>query len=181
MEPSWESTPLAGVKVLTPPAASDPRGLFVKTYHAAWFAGAGIPFEMHEEFFSISNKGVIRGMHFQVPPHDHWKIVSCTRGRVLDVLLDLRRSQPTFGQAWASELSEENRQLLVIPPGLAHGFLALEPDTVTLYKTSRPHSPGHDRGVRYDSFGFAWPEANPLISDRDGDLPPFERFESPFH
>ena len=176
----WQRAPLAGVLVHSPTIMTDKRGVFVKTFHHGMFAEAGVRFEMQEEFFSLSAKNVIRGMHFQEPPHDHAKLVMCLGGQILDVVVDLRKSQPTFGKAWFLELSEQNRRVLYIPPGLAHGFLSLTDDSLTHYKTTAMHSPAHDKGIRWDSFGLQWPVTNAVLSERDAALPALGDFESPF-
>jgi dTDP-4-dehydrorhamnose 3,5-epimerase len=180
MNEQWQHAPLNGVRVFCPAVARDRRGLFVKTYHQGQFAEQGVNFETREEFFSISGKNVLRGMHFQIPPHDHAKLVTCLRGRILDVLVDLRRSEPTYRTAWSAELTEENRRVLYIPSGLAHGFLSLTDDALVHYKTTTVHSPEHDAGIRWDSFGFPWPTANPVLSARDAAFPVMNDFESPF-
>lgn len=173
---------LPGVYQFTPFRHSDTRGEFVKTFHKSFASANGHDFETREEFFSVSKKNVLRGMHFQIPPSAHQKIVYCTQGRILDVLLDLRRDQPTFGKAISLELSESNRTVLWIPVGIAHGFLSLEEDSCVIYKTDREHDPASDRGIRWDSFGFEWPiESNKVeMSDRDQQHPVLETFESPF-
>jgi dTDP-4-dehydrorhamnose 3,5-epimerase len=122
-------------------------------------------------------------MHFQVPPHAHQKIVYCITGKVLDVILDLRTASPTFGQSAVFELSAENRHVLYLPVGIAHGFLSLEDDSCLVYKTDAVHSADCDRGIRWDSFGFEWPVIPgipPSISDRDSQQPGFQDFTSPF-
>ena len=171
---------LPGVHLLEPRQFTDARGSFVKTYHDATWAGASLYFTPREEYYSISHRGVLRGMHFQIPPHDHVKVVYCPSGRVMDVLLDLRRNSPTFGQCMAQELSAENRLILFIPAGLAHGFLSLEDRTVMVYKATIVHSPAHDAGVRWNSFGFKWEHAAPVVSDRDAAFPALADFASPF-
>lgn len=135
---------------------------------------------VREEFFSTSSKDVLRGMHFQTPPHAHQKLIYCITGRVLDVLLDLRRSSPTYGQSIALELSAANRHVLFVPVGFAHGFLSLEDHSCLVYKTDAVHAPQHDAGIRWDSFGFDWPADSPLISGRDLTHPEFSEFRSPF-
>lgn len=158
----------------------DARGLFLKTYHEAMFKDLGLCTEWREEFVSTSAKGVLRGMHFQVPPHDHEKLVLCLAGRVLDVALDLRADSPTYGRCAAVELSAEQANGLYLPKGFAHGFLALEEGSTLLYKVSTMHAPSHDRGLRWDSVGFEWPAASPLISPRDAAFPALVDFETPF-
>lgn len=173
--------PFRGSYVVEPRVFGDARGRFVKTFHEGLWRDLGVPVaHLAEEFWTRSAKGVLRGMHFQVPPHDHDKTVTCLAGRVLDVLLDLRKREPTFGQAWASELSPENARVLVIPKGVAHGFLSLEEASVMLYKVSAVHSAEHDRGIKWNSFGFAWPAVQPVASIRDADFPRFADFTSPF-
>jgi dTDP-4-dehydrorhamnose 3,5-epimerase len=162
------SEPLTNCFILEPKVFEDGRGDFVKTFHDGVFRELGIEFKPVEEFFSTSHKNVLRGMHFQLPPHEHDKLVYCVRGRVLDVLLDLRKDSPTYGQSISSELSRENHHQFYIPRGVAHGFLSLEDDSVMVYKTSTVHAPTHDTGIRWDSFGFKWPEASEfVISPRD--------------
>ncbi len=133
-----------------------------------------------ESFYSTSRRGVLRGMHFQTPPHSHAKLVYCIRGSALDVVVDLRKSSPRYGAAASAELSEKNHQQLFIPTGLAHGFLALESDTVLVYMTTTVHSPSHDMGIHWDSFGFDWGTEAPTLSARDARLPTLGAFDSPF-
>jgi dTDP-4-dehydrorhamnose 3,5-epimerase len=172
--------PLPGVLVLDPPHSTDARGQFTKTYSAEAFEKLGLAFAPQECFQSTSHRGVLRGMHFQTPPHDHGKLVYCVHGRVLDVVLDLRRSEPTFGASAGVTLSAENRQVIFIPPGFAHGFLAEEDETQLVYLTSTGHVPASDAGVRWNSFGFNWGISVPLISARDAGFASFEAYPSPF-
>jgi dTDP-4-dehydrorhamnose 3,5-epimerase len=173
-------TPFPGTHLLQPKVFSDARGDFVKTYHAEVFAELGCSFVPAEEFYSTSRAGVLRGMHFQLPPHDHAKLVYCLAGSVHDVLLDLRRSSPTYGQSFGTELSGTNRRLLFVPSGVAHGFLAREEGSLLIYKTSTVHAPSHDAGVRWDSFGYRWPVAPDLVSPRDAAFLAWAEFSSPF-
>lgn len=174
------ATELPGLRLIRPRIFQDARGSFVKTFHADSFREHGIAFEPREEFFSTSAKGVIRGMHLQLPPAAHAKLVYCLTGRILDIVLDLRKGSPTFGRSCAHELDAVRRHLLFIPAGFAHGFLALEDGTTTVYQTSTVHSPTHDAGVRWDGFGFVWPVKNPILSERDKNLPALAEFQSPF-
>ncbi len=173
------SEPLIDCRILETKGLEDHRGAFIKTFHADAFSKLGLPVDWKEEFYSTSRKDVLRGMHFQLPPHDHDKLVYCIRGRVLDVLLDLRRGGD-FGKTASVELSAGNRRLLFIPKGIAHGFLALEDDCVMVYKTTTVHAPTHDAGVHWRSFGFDWPIRDPIISVRDEGFPQFNEFASPF-
>jgi len=173
-------TELDGVRVIRPRIFEDGRGSFVKTFHAAAFREANLAFEPQEEFFSTSAKNVLRGMHFQVPPAAHAKLAYCIAGRALDVVLDLRKQSPTFGRSHARELNDKNREILFVPVGCAHGFLALEDGTTMVYQTSTVHAPAQDAGVRWDSFGFKWPVRDPILSDRDRKFPALADFPSPF-
>lgn len=176
------SEPLPGIKVLHPFVHEDARGSFVKPFHEGDLAAHGIQFVVREEFFSVSAVNVLRGMHFQLPPHAHQKLVYCIQGRVLDVLLDLRRASPTFGRSCGFELSAANRHVVHIPIGFAHGFLSMEDQSCLVYKTDTIHAPLSDVGIKWDSFGFGWPlhVVFPEISDRDLRHPVMSEFSSPF-
>lgn len=173
-------TNLTGCYHIEPNRSQDGRGRFIKLYHENIFREHGINIDIKEQFFSVSHKNVLRGMHFQTPPHDHNKLVTCLTGRVLDVVLDLRKKSDTYGEAAVFELSAKNGNLLTIPSGMAHGFLSLEDNSGMLYTTSAVYSPNHDRGIRWDSFGFEWPCVAPIVSERDHSLPTFTQFKSPF-
>lgn len=174
-----QPTEIPDLLVLKPRVFLDDRGAFVKTYHAPTFERLGVDIPA-EEFFSVSKQNVIRGMHFQIPPRAVTKCVYCLSGSILDVVLDLRKSSPTFGRSFSRELSATNGEMLLIPQGCAHGFLSLSPDALTFYQCTNVYSPNEDVGVRWDSFGFPWPVTDPTLSPRDQALPPFEEFDSPF-
>lgn len=123
---------------------------------------------------------MIRGMHFQTPPAQHAKIVFCPVGEILDVVLDLRKNSPTFGQHFSQILSAENHLALYIPEGCAHGFRALTEGAMTFYLVSSVHNPAHDKGIRWDSFGFDWGAEAPVMSERDGSFPQMQDYDSPF-
>lgn len=158
----------------------DDRGVFVKTFHRGALSLAGLETDFAESFYSINNKNVLRGMHFQFPPDDHAKIVYCTSGRLLDVVVDLRRGAPTYGKYIAVELSGDNFKGVYLPKGTAHGFLTLEEHTCIVYLTSTVHSPKNDSGILWDSFGFQWPVKFPVHSERDLTFLPLSEFNSPF-
>jgi dTDP-4-dehydrorhamnose 3,5-epimerase len=122
---------------------------------------------------------VVRGMHFQLPPHDHEKLVYVTAGSILDVVVDLRRTSGTYGQVFSVELVEHQSSLF-IPRGFAHGFLALSPNATVVYNVATGYQPTADAGIRWDSLGFAWPVAAPIMSDRDAAFPSLAEFSSPF-
>lgn len=174
------SEPLPGVKVLEPFIHRDFRGEFVKTFHEKQLAELGIQISLKEEFFSISSEGILRGMHFQLPPFAHQKLIYCIEGAVLDVVLDLRIGSPTYGHARGIPLSSENRHLIFIPVGFAHGFLSLRDQSCLIYKTDFTHVPSHDAGILWNSFDFDWPMESPKLSPRDQSFPGLKEFSSPF-
>ena len=159
-------TELAGVHVIRPRVFEDARGGFVKTYHAQILREAGVAFQPQEEFYSNSHRNVVRGMHFQMPPHAQTRLVYCLQGGVLDVVVDLRKNSPTFRRVLSRELSATNHDMLFIPEGFAHGFLALDEPSLMVYLASPVHSPPHDTGIAWDSIDFQWAVKNPVLSDR---------------
>ncbi len=171
---------LNGAKIITMPSSQDARGVFVKTFHDTNLKAAGIDFVLKESYFSLSKKDVIRGMHFQTPPHQHSKIVFCPQGAILDVIVDLRMDSPTFMQHYATELSAENHKAYYIPEGFAHGFKSLTDDAITYYLVSSEYSQLNDTGVRYDRIGFDWGVQDPIISARDLSFIAMLEFESVF-
>lgn len=173
---------LPGAYLLDVRRMADARGTFVKIYNETAFAKTSLPFDfggVREEYYSSSRRNVIRGMHFQVPPHDHEKIVCCMVGAVLDVLLDLRPGEG-YGRAVSTVLSGDKPEILLIPKGVAHGFKSLQDNSIVLYKVTTEYAPQHDCGVRYDSFGFDWGNDAPVVSDRDLTHPKLSDFASPF-
>ena len=171
---------LNGACLLTLPSSHDARGTFVKAFHETTFKQAGIEFTLRESYFSFSKKDVIRGMHFQLPPQQHSKVVFCPQGAILDVVLDLRKNSPTYMQFFTHELSEHNHKACYIPEGFAHGFKSLTENALTYYLVSSEYSQPHDTGIRYDSIGLDWQVENPIISARDLSFGRMEDFDSPF-
>lgn len=178
----WKFTPipLAGAFVIDLPAFYDDRGSFVKTFHETTLAEHGIQFQLKESYFSLSKKDVIRGMHFQTPPHQHAKIVFCPQGAILDVIVDLRKASPSYGQYYAQELSAANHKAYYIPEGFAHGFKSLTDDAITYYLVSSEYSKEHDTGILYNTFGFDWGIEPPIISERDLSFEMLQNFNSQF-
>jgi dTDP-4-dehydrorhamnose 3,5-epimerase/CDP-3, 6-dideoxy-D-glycero-D-glycero-4-hexulose-5-epimerase len=174
------SEPLPGVKVLEPVVFTDERGTFVKPFHEHQLAAHGISMHVKEEFFTTSAKGVLRGMHFQVPPHAHQKMIYCTAGSVLDVLLDLRVNSSHYGRAVSIDLNAVNNYIVHVPKGIAHGFLSLEENSCLVYKTDAVHAPASDWGLAWNSFGYPWPITQAIISPRDSLHGSFRDFTSPF-
>jgi dTDP-4-dehydrorhamnose 3,5-epimerase len=173
-------TPLEGCYQVSPFFAQDERGTFVKTFHAKKFSALGLPIDWREEYYSSSRKGVIRGMHFQTPPHEHEKLVYCMQGQVLDVVMDMRKASPTYGKHFSVKLDAARGHGLMIPKGMAHGFLALTEDVLMAYKVTTVYAPENDAGIRWDSFGFDWGVDQPIVSSRDCAHPKFSEFNSPF-
>lgn len=172
---------IPGVRLIRHPSRPDSRGSFAKLLHPSDMADSDGTFPLRESFVSWSHPGVLRGMHFQSPPAAHDKAVTCLVGRILDVVLDLRRSSPTYGKACAFELLGDAPATVWSPVGCAHGFLVTGREPALLhYSVTAEHSPENDRGVRWDSFGFAWPAEVRLVSDRDRDLPALADLRSPF-
>ncbi len=175
----FSEEPLPGTWLVTLKRFEDMRGTFVKTYARRLFDQHEASFEMGEEFYSVSNKDVVRGMHFQLPPHDHVKLVYCPVGAVEDVLLDLR-SGSGYGKVARMRLSGDQPSLLFIPKGIAHGFRAMVDGSLMVYKTSTEHVSIADSGIRWDSFGHDWGVDQPLMSDRDRQHPALGSFVTPF-
>lgn len=173
-------TAIAGFYELKTHIARDERGAFIKTFHQQAFKDLGLNTDWSEEYYSISGQGVLRGMHFQVPPFDHAKVVFCTQGQILDVALDLREHSPTYGQSASFILNSESANMAYLSPGLAHGFYTLSQSATVFYKVSTVYQPEADSGIRWDSFGFEWPSASPVLSKRDQSLELFSSFKTPF-
>lgn len=176
-------TDIDGPLIIDPRVFSDERGFFVETYNAGRYEEAGIPAAFVQDNLSVSQKGVLRGLHFQSPPYAQGKLVQVLRGRVFDVAVDIREGSPTFGEYVSVELSAENHRQFWIPAGFAHGFLSLEDDTMFQYKCTNVYAPDHDGGVRYDdpTIGIAWPEGSYIVSEKDKAQPLLEAIGSVFH
>jgi len=176
MKLNVELLSLQDVKLLRSTRIWDSRGYFAETYVHRDYAAAGIEHEFIQDNESMSRAaGTVRGLHFQVPPFTQTKLVRVLRGRILDVAVDLRRSSPTYGKHLTIELSEATGDQLLLPPGFAHGFCTLEPNSVVFYKVDNVYSADHDRGVHYASLGIKWPIAasEAVLSERDLGLPDF--------
>lgn len=169
-------TALVGVMVVGPTVNADERGLFARTYDAAAFAAAGLP-TLWPQCNTSSNarKGTLRGLHYQAEPRPDPKLVRCTRGRIFDVVVDLRKNSASFLRWTGVELSEDNRDALAIPAGCAHGFLTLEDDCEVFYMMGEVYVPELARGVRWNDPAFAiqWPAVPTVIAERDANWPDF--------
>ena len=172
----YEPTPIPGVVVVELEPHVDDRGFFARAHCPDEFAAAGFPFVPVQTSLSRNHAAhTLRGMHYQARPHGEAKLVRVVRGRIHDVALDLRAESPTFLRWTAAELSADNGRALLIPEGVAHGFLTLDPDCDILYQIDRAFTPGHGRAVRWNDPAFAidWPAAPDVISPADADLPDF--------
>ena len=176
---SFNTTDIEGVFTIDNFHAEDTRGIFVKTYNAEKFKEAGVKEIFKESYYSKSFKNVIRGMHFQTPPHDHLKMVYVTEGEIMDVVVDLRRNSSTFGKNIAVNLKEFGRSVL-IPKGCAHGFLTLTNTARVVYVVSSVYNQSADTGILWNSFGLDWGISSPIISERDRSFVQLSHFDSPF-
>ncbi len=175
-------TPIAGSLLITPRVFGDERGFFFESWNQRAFSAAleadGQPApEFVQDNHSRSSQGVLRGLHYQVPPHPQGKLVRCVLGEIFDVAVDLRRGSPTFGQWVGARLSAANHQQLWVPTGFAHGFLTLSEHAEVLYKTTDFWSRDCERAIRWDDpqLDIAWPQlsssGSPLLSEKDAAAP----------
>ncbi|MCG5238956.1 dTDP-4-dehydrorhamnose 3,5-epimerase family protein [Azospirillum doebereinerae] len=176
----FEEQEIPGLFRLRPKVFSDHRGCFVKNVHANMFAEHGLKHDFAEQFYSVSHKGVLRGLHFQRPGHDHEKLVFCTRGKILDVVFDMRRGSPTYGRSASFVLDGGFCDQIYIPRGLAHGFYVVSDTATVHYNVTTVHSPQHDAGIHWSSVADAFPDANPVVSERDASHPRWDDFVTPF-
>ncbi len=176
------TTPIAGCHEIRPRVVDDARGRFVKVFHRPAFEALGLRADFVEDYYSVSRRGVLRGLHFQAPPTDHAKLVYCPEGEVFDVVVDLRRSSPSYGRAQGFGLGSARGNLLYLEPGLAHGFYVLSARAIVGYKTTTVHTPALDGGVLWHSVDVDWPIAGgtPVVSARDQTFPSLRDFASPF-
>ncbi len=160
----------------------DDRGHFEERYRESAFAEAGITARFVQDNWARSTRGVLRGLHYQLPPAAQGKLVGVTRGRVFDVAVDLRVGGPTYGRWVGRELSAESGELLWIPPAFAHGYVVLSDAADVTYRVTAEYAAELDRGIRWDDgeLGIAWPVADPLVSPKDRAQPPMAAAENPF-
>jgi len=173
----FRATEIDGLMIIQPRVYPDARGFFMETFKESEFAAAGIDLPFVQDNFSRSSRGVVRGLHFQTPPHSQGKLVRCVRGAVWDVAVDLRKGSATFGQWHGEELSEENKTLYYLPPGFAHGFVVLSESADFFYKVTAEYAPDHDGGIRWNDPDLAvgWPidPTEAAVSTKDAELPLF--------
>jgi dTDP-4-dehydrorhamnose 3,5-epimerase len=171
-------TPLPGAFLIELEKKGDDRGFFARAFCAQEFGIHRLISDFRQVNNSLSaQKGTLRGMHYQLAPMAETKLVRCIRGALYDMILDLRDQSATFGKSFGAELSAENRRMMYVPKGFAHGFITLTDDTETFYFVDEFYSPDRERGVRYDdpSFEMRWPSTPIVISDKDKAHPNFNR------
>jgi dTDP-4-dehydrorhamnose 3,5-epimerase len=164
---------LKEVILITPGVFSDERGFFMETYRKDEFVNAGIDQPFVQANHSHSVRGVLRGLHYQLPPHAQGKLIRCVRGCIFDVSVDVRKHSPTFGEAACFELSEENKLGCYIPPGFAHGFYTLSEEADVLYWVTAGYAPESERGILWNDpdIDIPWPSRQVLLSPRDSKHP----------
>jgi dTDP-4-dehydrorhamnose 3,5-epimerase len=166
----FTETPLKGAYVIDLEKRGDERGFFARAFCVNEFAAHDLATGFVQVNNSLSaQKGTLRGMHYQLAPKAETKLVRCIRGALFDVILDLRQGSPTFGQSFGAELSSDNRRMMYVPKGFAHGFVTLTEDAEAFYFVDEFYAPEQERGVRWDDprFGIQWPIAPSVISDKD--------------
>ena len=173
-----KKTDFNGVLIFQPKVLEDARGSFMESYRSEWFSG--VKFIQDNE--AVSKKGVIRGLHFQRPPFAQSKLIRVLSGRILDVIVDLRKSSDTFGQVFSFELSSENKTQLLVPKGFAHGYATLSDTATVLYKVDKYYNKNYDTGIHplSESLSIDWQVPEVLLSEKDETLTDFKDFKSPF-
>jgi dTDP-4-dehydrorhamnose 3,5-epimerase len=172
----FESLEVSGAYLISPERIEDERGFFARSWSRDIFATHGLNPNVAQCNISFNKtKGTLRGMHYQAPPYEETKLVRCTQGSIYDVVVDLRSDSPTFKKHDGATLSADNRLMLYVPEGCAHGFITLENDVEIFYQISEFYTPSAQRGVRYDdpAFEIEWPEAVAVINPRDKNYPDF--------
>ncbi len=171
-----QETKIPGVCLINPIVREDARGRFVKTFHEPSFRDAGLATTFPEHYYSVSARGVLRGMHFQLPPHDHDKLVSCITGEIIDVVLDLRRQSQTYLEHVVMPLSSETGAQAYLPKGVAHGFYVTSESATVLYNVTTTYAPEHDTGILWSSAEIDWPDFEPMVSERDAGFSTLDAF-----
>lgn len=179
----FTKTELQGVILIQPKVFKDNRGFFLESFSSKAFVEAGIDCTFVQDNHSKSvQTGVLRGLHFQLPPYAQSKLVRVIKGAILDVVIDIRKISPTFGQWRSFELTEDNFSILFVPAGFAHGFCTLKPNTEVQYKVDSLYAPGAENGIRWNdpTLNINWPVKEPILSAKDAILPFFKDLDSPF-
>ena len=175
-----ETTEFKDLYILHNKLIFDDRGSFLKLFNCDFFSEHKLDTDFKEYYYSSSKKGVIRGMHFQIPPFHHTKLVYVSHGGIIDVVIDLRKSSTTYKKYFTIELNDKNGKYIYVPKGFAHGFLSLKQNTIVNYAQTSCYSKEHDNGILYNSFDFDWGLDVPIISERDLSFKELNNFNSPF-
>lgn len=175
-------TSLPGVLIIDPNVFGDERGYFFESFNQHVFEAAGLETQFRQDNESRSAKGVLRGLHFQHPPFEQGKLVRVARGGVIDISVDIRKDSDTYGKWEAFEISEQNKRMLWIPPGFAHGFVSLEDDTIFIYKCTNVYNKESEKSILWNDpdLGIDWGLDKPLVSDKDLQASSFKDLKSPF-
>lgn len=173
---TFEPTDIPDVILITPRVFDDERGFFLESYKRSDFVAAGITEDFVQDNHSFSTKGVVRGLHYQKNPKAQGKLVRAIAGTIFDVAVDIRKDSPTFGKFVSAELSAENKQMLYVPTGFAHGFAVLSDTAEVAYKTTNEYSGEHEEALLWNDskIGINWPVSNPVISGKDKENPLLE-------
>ena len=169
----FEETPLQHVWLIKPDRYKDERGEFLETFRVELFKDQELEFEFVQDNISVSKKGTVRGLHYQLPPASQGKLVMVPKGEILDVAVDMRQNSPTFKQHYSAVLSDDNRHMMYVPTGFAHGFSVLSDEATVYYKCNDYYSKELERGVRWDDpeLDIDWNISDPVLSEKDGKLP----------
>jgi dTDP-4-dehydrorhamnose 3,5-epimerase len=173
---------IEGLVVIKPTVFEDERGHFFEYYQKELFAQNGIKDDFVQDNQSLSQKGVLRGLHFQAPPYAQAKLIRVIKGAVLDVAVDIRKNSPTYGKHFSIELNERNKKQLYIPVGFAHGFFTLEDNTIFSYKCSNYYHKTSEGALLWNDkdLSINWNVAQPVLSEKDKEATPFQQFSTPF-
>jgi len=177
-----QSTPIEGLSIIQPKVFGDDRGYFFEPWNSHRFKEAGLDVTFVQDNQSMSQKGVLRGLHFQNPPHAQGKLVRVIRGAVLDVAVDIRKDSATYGQHFAIELNDRDHTMFYVPEGFAHGFLTLEDNTIFSYKVTNFYNPESEGGILWNdpALEINWGVTRPILSGKDKEYKPFKEFRSLF-
>ena len=175
-------TPIENLLVLEPKVFEDERGYFFESFNKKKFEDIGIKESFVQDNQSLSNKNVLRGLHFQAPPFAQGKLVRVIKGSVLDIAVDIRKESATYGKYFSIILSEQNKKMFWIPPGFAHGFLTLEDQTIFSYKCSGDYNPSSEGSLLWNDpqLNIEWNIDEPIVSAKDQEAQAFTSFKSPF-
>jgi len=175
-------TPIQGLLVINPDIFCDKRGYFFESWSKKSYQDIGLDLDFVQDNQSFSQKGVLRGLHFQNPPFEQGKLVRVIKGAVIDVVVDIRNDSRTYGQYFSVRLSEENKKVFWIPPGFAHGFIALEDDTIFTYKCTEIYNNESEGALLWSDtdLNIDWGVKNPLVSEKDMLAVSFKDFKSQF-